>query len=66
MAFKQIGDLDVFTSDDDMSNGTSQTMDQFRDFQSYVSKIDKYGMKAGIVKVVPPKEWLVCRAFPVT
>ncbi|KAJ5904123.1 hypothetical protein N7504_006506 [Penicillium tannophilum] len=34
------------------------TMDQFRDFQSYVSKIDKYGMKAGIVKVVPPKEWI--------
>lgn len=34
-------------------------MDQFRDFNSYVSKIDKYGMKSGIVKVVPPKEWYV-------
>ncbi|KAJ5627884.1 hypothetical protein N7490_010112 [Penicillium lividum] len=34
------------------------TMDEFRDFQSYVSKLDKYGMKAGIVKVIPPKEWL--------
>ncbi|KAJ5937858.1 hypothetical protein N7454_004200 [Penicillium verhagenii] len=34
------------------------TMDQFRDFQSYVNKIDKYGMKAGIVKVIPPKEWI--------
>ncbi|KAJ5166878.1 uncharacterized protein N7482_005659 [Penicillium canariense] len=33
------------------------TMDQFRDFQSFISKIDKYGMQAGIVKVVPPKEW---------
>lgn len=34
-----------------------QTMDQFQDFQSFISKIDKYGMQAGIVKVVPPKEW---------
>ncbi|CAL5871088.1 uncharacterized protein PFLUO_LOCUS5334 [Penicillium psychrofluorescens] len=33
------------------------TMDQFRDFQSFVKRIDKYGMQAGIVKVVPPKEW---------
>ncbi|KAI9729247.1 MAG: hypothetical protein M1834_007039 [Cirrosporium novae-zelandiae] len=33
------------------------TMDQFRSFKSYVAKIDKYGMKSGIVKVIPPKEW---------
>ncbi|KAJ5082590.1 hypothetical protein N7532_011633 [Penicillium argentinense] len=33
------------------------TMDQFRDFQKFINKIDKYGMQAGIVKVVPPKEW---------
>ncbi|KAJ5091662.1 hypothetical protein NUU61_006532 [Penicillium alfredii] len=33
------------------------TMDQFRDFQSFINRIDKYGMQAGIVKVVPPKEW---------
>ncbi|USW53119.1 Putative Zinc finger, PHD-type, JmjC domain, JmjN domain, Zinc finger, RING/FYVE/PHD-type [Septoria linicola] len=33
------------------------TMDQFRDFQKYIDKIDKYGMKSGIVKVIPPKEW---------
>jgi hypothetical protein len=39
------------------SNLSSQTMDQFRDFQSFIKKIDKYGMQAGIVKVVPPKEW---------
>jgi hypothetical protein len=32
-------------------------MDQFRDFQGFINKIDKYGMQAGIVKVVPPKEW---------
>ncbi|KAF2167999.1 hypothetical protein M409DRAFT_65563 [Zasmidium cellare ATCC 36951] len=33
------------------------TMDQFRDFKKFVEKIDKYGMKSGIVKVVPPQEW---------
>ncbi|KAJ6120583.1 hypothetical protein N7523_004863 [Penicillium sp. IBT 18751x] len=33
------------------------TMDQFRDFKKFVNRIDNYGMKAGIVKVVPPKEW---------
>lgn len=35
------------------------TMDQFRSFKKYIKKIDKYGMKSGIVKVVPPKEWCV-------
>ncbi|KAI2791294.1 hypothetical protein POX_c04151 [Penicillium oxalicum] len=33
------------------------TMDQFQDFQLFIKKIDKYGMQAGIVKVIPPKEW---------
>lgn len=33
------------------------TMDQFRDFKKFVDKIDKYGMKSGIVKVVAPQEW---------
>ncbi|CAI7568083.1 hypothetical protein PCG10_009791 [Penicillium crustosum] len=33
------------------------TMDQFRDFQGFINKINKYGMQAGIVKVIPPKEW---------
>ncbi|KAF2640911.1 hypothetical protein P280DRAFT_543846 [Massarina eburnea CBS 473.64] len=33
------------------------TMDQFRNFKRFVEKIDKYGMKSGIVKVIPPKEW---------
>lgn len=36
---------------------SAQTMDQFRSFKKFVNKIDKYGMKAGIVKVVPPQEW---------
>jgi hypothetical protein len=37
-------------------------MDQFRDFQTFVRKIDKYGMKSGIVKIVPPQEWYA--SFP--
>jgi hypothetical protein len=35
------------------------TMDQFRSFKRYIEKIDKYGMKSGIVKVIPPAEWCV-------
>ena len=38
-------------------------MDQFRSFKKYVEKIDKYGMKAGIVKVVPPPEWYVLHSI---
>lgn len=34
------------------------TMDQFRSFPEFIKKIDHYGMKTGIVKVVPPQEWL--------
>lgn len=33
------------------------TMQQFEDFNRFITEIDKWGMKAGIVKVVPPKEW---------
>ncbi len=32
-------------------------MGQFRSFKTFISKIDKYGMKSGIVKVIPPQEW---------
>ncbi|KZF20625.1 hypothetical protein L228DRAFT_175625 [Xylona heveae TC161] len=33
------------------------TMDQFRSFRKFIDKVDKYGMKSGIIKVIPPKEW---------
>ncbi|KAF2672295.1 hypothetical protein BT63DRAFT_452799 [Microthyrium microscopicum] len=33
------------------------TMRQFRDFEKFIDKVNKYGMKSGIVKVIPPKEW---------
>ncbi|OBA18015.1 JmjC-domain-containing protein [Metschnikowia bicuspidata var. bicuspidata NRRL YB-4993] len=34
------------------------TMAQFRDFYRYNKAINKYGMQSGIVKVIPPPEWL--------
>ncbi|KAI9845270.1 MAG: hypothetical protein M1838_001817 [Thelocarpon superellum] len=33
------------------------TMSQFRSFKAYIEKVDKYGMKSGIIKVIPPKGW---------
>ncbi|KAK3314517.1 hypothetical protein B0H66DRAFT_314861 [Apodospora peruviana] len=32
-------------------------MKQFKDFKRFMEKIDHYGMKSGIVKIVPPDEW---------
>ncbi|GAV52504.1 hypothetical protein ZYGR_0AG04950 [Zygosaccharomyces rouxii] len=32
--------------------------EQFADFYGYVKSINKYGMQSGIVKIIPPKEWL--------
>lgn len=34
-------------------------MDQFRNFKRFIDKVDKYGMKSGIIKVIPPTEWYV-------
>ena len=34
------------------------TFDEFKSFESYIDNIKHYGMKSGIVKVIPPKEWL--------
>ncbi|KAL4956744.1 hypothetical protein BDW69DRAFT_70480 [Aspergillus filifer] len=33
------------------------TMDQFRDFQAFIRKVDEYGMRSGIIKVIPPDKW---------
>jgi len=32
-------------------------MDQFKSFRHFVDRINHYGMKSGIVKVIPPQEW---------
>jgi len=45
------------------------TMEEFQDFEGYMNKVECWGSKSGIVKVVPPKEWSVfnksgfCLAF---
>ncbi|ORY64134.1 uncharacterized protein BCR38DRAFT_208045 [Pseudomassariella vexata] len=32
-------------------------MCQFKDFKKFMQKVDSYGMKSGIVKIIPPEEW---------
>ena len=32
-------------------------MEQFQDFEGYMEKINCWGQRSGIVKVIPPKEW---------
>ena len=35
------------------------TMEEFRDFEGYMNRVECWGSKSGIVKVIPPKEWSV-------
>ncbi|KAI0479471.1 hypothetical protein GGR56DRAFT_635222 [Xylariaceae sp. FL0804] len=32
-------------------------MHQFKDFKKFMEKVDSYGMKSGIIKIIPPPEW---------
>lgn len=32
-------------------------MEEFQDFEGFMNKIECWGMRSGIVKVIPPKEW---------
>ncbi|KAI5926049.1 hypothetical protein F4810DRAFT_621085 [Camillea tinctor] len=33
------------------------TMHQFKDFKKFMEKVDRYGMKSGIIKIIAPQEW---------
>lgn len=33
------------------------TMEEFHDFYAFVKRIEKHGQKAGLAKIIPPKEW---------
>lgn len=33
------------------------TMDQFKDFYKFNKSVNKYGLEAGIIRVIPPQEW---------
>lgn len=35
------------------------TMEEFQDFEGYMNNIEAWGMRSGIVKVIPPAEWYV-------
>lgn len=39
------------------------TMEEFQDFEGYLNKIEVWGNRSGIVKVIPPKEWYVSFAM---
>ncbi|KAJ3415010.1 hypothetical protein HDV05_005655 [Chytridiales sp. JEL 0842] len=34
------------------------TMEQFKDFKQLITIIEPYGQRAGIVKIIPPPEWI--------
>lgn len=33
------------------------TLEEFKDFEGYMNSIETWGMRSGIVKVIPPAEW---------
>jgi len=33
------------------------SMREFADFEAYVTQIECWGLRSGIVKVIPPQEW---------
>jgi hypothetical protein len=33
------------------------TMEEFKDFEEYMNRVECWGKRSGIVKVIPPKEW---------
>lgn len=33
------------------------TMEEFADFERYMSNVECWGLRSGIIKVIPPKEW---------
>ncbi|QRW11062.1 histone demethylase JARID1 [Ceratobasidium sp. AG-Ba] len=39
------------------------TMHEFEDFEAYMERIEVWGRRSGIVKVIPPKEWQVVLAL---
>ena len=35
------------------------SLDEFNDFEGYMNKVEPWGFKSGVVKIIPPKEWYV-------
>ncbi|KAF8313986.1 JmjC-domain-containing protein, partial [Clavulina sp. PMI_390] len=41
-------------------------MEEFADFEAYITRVDPWGRRSGIVKIIPPKEWSVSDSLPPT
>ena len=39
------------------------TMEEFSDFEAYMTRVEPWGMYSGIIKVIPPQEWCVFAYF---
>ncbi|CEH14859.1 DNA damage-responsive repressor GIS1/RPH1, jumonji superfamily [Ceraceosorus bombacis] len=48
---------DVAATADDGVPVFEPTMEQFADFEAYCEAIDAWGMRSGIVKIIPPRAW---------
>ena len=33
------------------------TLNDFQDFEGYMMRVEPWGVRSGIVKIIPPKEW---------
>ncbi|KAI1789319.1 hypothetical protein LXA43DRAFT_1021605 [Ganoderma leucocontextum] len=33
------------------------TLEEFQDFEGYMTRVEPWGVRSGIVKIIPPKEW---------
>lgn len=33
------------------------SMEEFQNFEGYMNRVECWGKRSGIVKVIPPKEW---------
>ncbi|TVY19910.1 DNA damage-responsive transcriptional repressor RPH1 [Lachnellula arida] len=57
LANDDIGEIEPAYYSDDGVPVFLPSMEQFKDFTRFMTKITKYGMRSGIVKVIPPPEW---------
>lgn len=61
MEWKYRADPNLVVEPKSYSNGVpvfEPSMDEFEDFYRFNKAINKYGMQSGIVKIIPPTEWI--------
>lgn len=60
--------MNGFVTPDHFSDGGipifTPTFEQFKDFYQFIKSINSYGMQSGIVKIIPPQEWLNLQNLP--